>query len=199
MAVNDFDLVAPFYDLLGRIVFGKSLVRAQLAQINEITPGSSVLILGGGTGEMLTHMGESRIVFVEQSKNMIQRAEQRPTVATVRFVNIDFLYFQARSKFDYIVCPFFLDCFDTASLTQVVRKCKSMLASSGRLIVADFEYQRVNSFILNAMHAFFSLMANLQSKKLKPLNEIVLSEGFELVEERFLHRNALFSRLYRNL
>lgn len=200
MDVNNFNFIAPFYDQLARLVFGKSILKAQLTHLPEIKGSDRVLILGGGTGKLLEHFPFCESIdYVEKSKSMIRKAKKRLVNRSINFHQQDFFEFESQKKYDVIVCPFFLDCFNESNLRFVIAKCKRALKEQGRLIVADFEPKRDSREILSLMHFFFRIIANLESGNLQNINEKALKAGFELVEEKFLHRNQLFSRLYRNL
>lgn len=200
MAINDFDRIAPFYRRISRLIFGDHLVNAQIRFLEEVKPEDEVLILGGGTGELLKYFPNcSKIHFVEMSHEMIKRASKHNTKGEIKFIEIDFLNFEASNKYDLIICPFFLDCFNEMNLNHVLTKIKSMLKPDANLLVTDFKRTRSNSSTLRLMHFFFRFVANLEAKKLLDINGIVISKGFVLVKEKISHRNQLFSRLYRNL
>ena len=200
MAVNDFDFIAPFYDQLQRLIFGKALLNAQIAHISEIRESDNVLILGGGTGEILEHLPLcENIDYVEKSHLMIRRAKRRLVNRPVDFIREDFLNFQSDRKYDIIICPFFLDCFGEENLLTVISICKQKLTSGGKMIVIDFAENSSGSWIVKRMHFFFRITANLESRNLKNIHIQMLYSGFQLIDEKFSHRNKLFSRLYRNL
>ena len=92
MAVNDFNFIAPFYDVLARIVFGNAILKAQTTHLSEINENDQVLILGGGTGKLLEHIPFcDRVDYVEKSEKMIRIAKRRLVNRSVNFVNHDFL------------------------------------------------------------------------------------------------------------
>ncbi|MEQ8903661.1 class I SAM-dependent methyltransferase [Ekhidna sp.] len=200
MAVNDFNFIAPFYDVLARIVFGNAILKAQTTHLSEINENDQVLILGGGTGKLLEHIPFcDRVDYVEKSEKMIRIAKRRLVNRSVNFVNHDFLNWKSATTYDVIVCPFFLDCFDRTNLKLAINKCNQLTKDGGILIVSDFEKAASSRVLQGIMHLFFSLISNLESKNLKKIDDFVISGGFQLIDEKFLHRNQLFSRLYRNL
>ena len=48
--MNGFNSIAPVYDALATLVFGRSIRNAQLCFLGDIGYRGKVLILGGGTG-----------------------------------------------------------------------------------------------------------------------------------------------------
>ena len=76
--------VAPFYDLLSHLVFGNSISQALLFLVTAIPANSSVLIIGGGTGQILEEISKKyisglQITYVEISKKMISLSKKRST------------------------------------------------------------------------------------------------------------------------
>ncbi|MEZ4686196.1 MAG: hypothetical protein R3B47_09055 [Bacteroidia bacterium] len=53
-----FNRLAPVYDFLASLVFGNRIRQAQRWLLDFIPEGSSILILGGGTGWILEELAE---------------------------------------------------------------------------------------------------------------------------------------------
>ncbi len=200
MAVNNFDRIAAIYDPLVKLVFSDKLKRAQSHFLNQITPNVDVLILGGGSGEILLEIPKcNSICYVEKSKKMVEKARKRYTNRNIEYINEDFFNYEPSDQFDFVICPFFLDCFAESNLNAVLSKTKSLTKKNGLLIVTDFAQTKSNGWLLRLMHAFFRITVRLESRFLLDIHEKVVNVGFQEVEAIFLHRNQLFSRLYRNL
>lgn len=200
MAVNNFDPIATLYDPLAKLVFGNKLKRAQNHFLNQILPDADVLILGGGSGEILLEIPKcKRICYLEKSKKMIDRARKRFADGNIKYVNRDFFDYETLNQFDFIICPFFLDCFAEENLKAVLAKIKSMTKDNGHLLVADFARTKSNGWLIKLMHIFFRITVRLESRSLLDIHEMVVNSGYHEIEAIFLHRNQLFSRLYRNL
>ncbi len=152
-----FDAIAPFYDLLKRIVFQSAIKKAAIYYINEIPDHAQVLVLGGGTGELLSYFkaGQS-ITYIEQSQKMISLAKKRKFNCSVDFIQKDFLLYEPKKKFNAIVTPFFLDCFTEAELSVVFRKLQPILKKNGLWLQADFYAQnKFQAHITKGMYWFF--------------------------------------------
>ncbi len=196
--MNNFNFVAPFYDFVAMAVFGHNIDKSQLYFLNSYR-GDRLLILGGGTGKILTFLPVTqKVVFLDKSIKMINLARKRKTGANVDFVCQDFLSYETQETFDVIACPFFLDCFHENNLRLVVRKIKSILKPGGKLVVTDFRHNG-NKWMLLLMHLFFRWMAGLESKSLKDIHAILLESGLEVEKEFFFRSNQIFSRVYGNL
>jgi spermidine synthase len=81
---GNYDNSASFYDGLSRLVFGRTLIAAQVAFLSSIPKNAKVLIIGGGTGwilEEITRLYPSglTITYVEISANMMALSQKRNT------------------------------------------------------------------------------------------------------------------------
>lgn len=197
--MNNFNLVAPFYDHLARCVFGRSILRSQVHFLEEITDDDHVLILGGGTGEILEYLPACRsVTFCEKSSKMMALAKERSISKHVLFINDDLLTAAYDSQYDVIICPFILDCFTKTTLNRILKLIKTMLTAGGRLIVTDFQRNK-NGLLLLFMHLFFNVFALLESASLKNIHQMIVDAHFQAEKEVFFCRNQIFSRIYRNL
>ena len=192
----DFSLIAPFYDFLVRFVFGKSLWNAQRHYLGQVMPGQTVLILGGGTGRILDWLPDDcQITFLEKSSRMIERAKCRREVS---FIQADFLEYSTKQKFDWVICPFFLDCFDPKDLENAVAKCRTFLHSEGKLMVTDFYNQMTvwSKFKLWAMHVFFRTVSGLEARKLQDIQLVIENSGFTCLSNTLFPKHGVFSSVY---
>lgn len=197
--MNNFNFIAPFYDFLAGLVFGQNIRRATCFFLHKIEEGDRVLVIGGGAGRILTKLplcGE--VTYLERSPKMLALAKARRTNQLVNFVNEDFFNFQTTQTYDFVICPFFLDCFSSASLTEILLRIRTILRKEGHLIVTDFQ-PGTNSLLLSFMHFFFRIFASLESRELEDIHHFVVQSGFDAEIEEFFHKKMIFSRVYRNL
>ncbi|MBN8576566.1 MAG: class I SAM-dependent methyltransferase [Cytophagales bacterium] len=79
--MNGYNRLAPFYDRLATVFVGKQLQQAQLALLPYLQQKRKLLILGGGTGWILSHIFKINptleIDYVDSAAQMIARARQR--------------------------------------------------------------------------------------------------------------------------
>lgn len=196
--MNNFDKIAGFYDPIKSLVFGKKLNRAYLHFLSRLNEGDHVLIIGGGTGKILRDMPFNvRVTYVEKSRVMIRHARRYAQLDT-EFYWADFLQFESPDTYDWVICPFFLDVFDSEHLTQVIEKIKNFLKPDGRLIVTDFKPgERLQKLFVRFMYWFFKITTNIEAAKLLDIDEYVLKGGLEGEESVFFMKNLIFSRIYR--
>lgn len=196
---NQFDHVAPVYDLLSAMVFGNRLMTVQCFFLDQLSENDKVLIVGGGTGKILKHPAFKRassIDFLELSEGMIKRAQRySKSLDDVNFIHADF--FQHSGRYDFIICNFFLDCFNEEYLAKACQQLRLMLNPNSRLVVTDFQKtSRVkHRLLLKAMLSFFRLFTSLQADELNDI-PIALAKEFNEVEIKEFSRGFLFSSVH---
>lgn len=199
---NNFSSIAPVYDSLARLVFGRSLEHAQRTFLSEIGPKAKVLIVGGGTGQIIDWIPQGlglQIDYVELSKGMLQRAKDRSSEGNrVDFILGDVSVHQG--SYDVIIANFFLDCFSTAQLVQVLKHLKDQLGAKGRLLVTDFypSDRPSDRLLLKTMHCFFRIMSRLDAHALTNIHEQTKLAGFEPKGIQFFRKGLVFSAVYES-
>lgn len=181
--MNNFNRIAPVYDSLSRIVFGRRLQRAQTLFLDQIPgadasgTGASVLVLGGGTGEILTAIFAKQpgchVLFLEPSARMVSQATRRVLRLTgpagITFRVGDEKTLQADERFDTIITPFVLDLFTNETLqTHLIPCLQKTLKPGGIWLVTDFVNTSVwwQRALLWAMIHFFRLTAGIETRQL---------------------------------
>lgn len=200
---NNFNAVAPFYDAVARLVFGNKLKKIQQHYLTELPKEGNVLILGGGTGEILEWLPESQnlsVTYVELSAGMLKRAEKRQSnAAYTKFECKDFLAFDAEMVYDVVIANFFLDCFAEENLEGVILKIAGLLKQNGQLYVSDFQLSAKpkHRLLSRLMHAFFRLTTGLQSSKLRDIPNAIEQYGFCAINFTSSDEGQLFSAIYQ--
>lgn len=173
-----FNKIAHFYDDLKQIVFGNKLHVAECYFLHNITSGSNVLIIGGGTGDYLIEILKLKmvnsIVFLDLSSKMIELCKQK-----VRNINPDWLLiidFRIGSiemvkddEFFNVICTnFFLDMFSNKSLSEILPRLHKRLVKNGKWQYTDFQNSSnlYNQILLKFMYLFFGYMCKIEASKL---------------------------------
>ncbi len=200
MRLNNFNLVAPFYDLLAKLIFGDQLIQAQSHFLKILPPGKKVLFVGGGTGKLLLYpffKSASHIDYVELSSNMLEKAKKNGQhLSNVNYLEQDF--FQVEGEYDIIICNFFLDCFDQEHLSKAVTHLHKRCSKEGKVLVTDFRNTNNESqrWLIYLMVGFFRVIAHLQAKRLLAINQYML-KSFLLDEIVSKERSIIFSAVYQ--
>lgn len=170
---GNFDSVASFYDRLSKLVFGNTLLEAQCHFLNTIPPNSTVLILGGGSGELLQRLLDAqplcRVYYVDASAKMISLTQKRVgDVTNVTFIRGTENDIPAAVRVDVVITNFYLDLFSELTLQRVVEKIKSHLKPEGIWLATDFvKTSRIaDKLLLKLMYIFFRVTSGIEASRL---------------------------------
>ena len=173
----DYNKIARFCDLLSRLVYGKSLIRSQRCLLSLIPAGSSVLVVGGGTGWILEDISKLAqpgisVTYVELSASMIRLAKKR-ALGNLR-VDFDcqpFETYEGKQKFDCLFTAYFLDNFSSVQLPAIFQKLSGLLKEGGIWLYADFVDQKKGGpvwqkLLLKLMYLFFRISCGIEATEL---------------------------------
>lgn len=198
---NNFDSVSFMYDCLAKCIFKeRKLKEVQTAFLDCIHLSANVLIVGGGTGEILEWLPKGKhlsVDYVELSARMLERAKLRNAQVTeTHFIQSHAL--EHSGLYDFIIAHFFLDCFNEDELPKMLKHLSNQLKVGGKLLVSDFCHngKRKDEFLNKLMHLFFRLFANLSSKKLQNIRAVIRASGLVETHYQIFDRGQLFSGVY---
>ena len=201
---NDFDLIAGTYDVLTRIVFGKSMISAQHYFLSKIPASAKVLILGGGTGwiaEDLLRLNPSvQITYIDASDKMLEIAQKK----LARHKNVRFIRGTQQAipnePFDVALTNFFLDLFSTRQLEEVILTIRTSLIRGGMWLVTDFEQTAWwHKTMLRMMYGFFRVISNVRVNQLPNWNDQILLSGFKGIDDAKFYGEFIRARLYKKV
>lgn len=198
----NFDTVAPFYDQLVQLVFGKQMKKSQVQFLDSIPPGSTLLILGGGTGwildEIFAHTRDCQIYYVERSQAMLERAKARGKGHNVTFVHGGWEHLPAVA-FDVVITHYILDIFSDETLQHVCDAVSAKLKEDGTWLVSDFVCSRIwHHGMIWVMYRFFRVMCGIDATKLPDWQGCLARTGFVPREYEFFYGGFMKSmRLVR--
>lgn len=173
----NFNFIAPVYDGLARLVFGRRLQQAQTAGLPWVPTGATVLLLGGGTGESLVALLKTcqpaRVVYLESSAAMLARASRRlltaPVAATVEFRLGTEAALKPDEVFDLVMTPFVLDLFTEQTLQHhLIPALGRVLRPGGLWLITDFVpgHSGWRQALIGTMIGFFRLTAGIETRQL---------------------------------
>lgn len=206
MRNNNFDGIAPYYDLLARIVFGKSILESQLLHSSRIPRRSRILILGGGTGQLLPALLEKDpvlVTYLEPSGKMLEQAKARVSPRSpVDFVRGSVECLKPHETYDVVITPFVLDIFSASELTRYMKKLTSVLSDQGLWLFTDFYISSSPKrfwqvAFVNFMYLFFKFTCNIETSHLLDFERFFGSHRLRPVESKWLFGGVIVSRVYR--
>lgn len=204
---SGFDLIAPVYDRLACLVFGENIFRSQTAFLNHIPGRARVLILGGGTGRIITAVLDAQpdceIWYVESSPRMMELARTR-LEGDGRKSRIHFLAgdheLRPQIYFDVIVTNFFLDVFCEEALMGEVARIKSFCHKDSIWLVSDFVNRALwQRLFLWLMYWFFDFLGAIDRHSLPRWSDVLEKEGFQKAQSRHYYGAFIESALFRAL
>jgi ubiquinone/menaquinone biosynthesis C-methylase UbiE len=186
---NNYDPIAAHYDWLSRIIFRRNLILSQTCLLQHIPPNSAVLIVGGGTGWILSEIAKKhpsglRITYVEISEKMLNRAKKRDTGKNkIEFVNMAVEDFKSDQKFDTILTAFLFDNFGEERVELVFDHLSQFLTIHGKWLFVDFHIDEKTSpwwqqALLKTMLYFFRVICHVEAKHLVPVKVMFVQNKF---------------------
>lgn len=169
-----FDLVAPIYPALERLVFGAHLDNARQAFLKYVLEANRILLVGEGNGRFLKSVIAGKLVgcikVVEKSRMMIRLAKSRvgePRKVAVEFIESDFRLFQSGNEFDCVVTHFFLDQFSPPAQHAIIEKLAELITKEGTWINVDFVPARTlkGRVLMWSQYTFFRVMSRIEARR----------------------------------
>lgn len=207
-----FNFLAPAYDLLVRLVFGKRLRKAQGYWLSHLPPANQILVLGVGTGSFLRdleqHSKWGKVYCVDLSDSMI--AASRKVIATEfpeRLSNYNFLCGTVTDippgiLFDLVITPFVLDCLQGEDLLRTMQALRQRLNPFGKWLFTDFHIptkgfaRAAGALLLRLLYVFFNTVCGLGIRRLPEFSVFFASCGMIAEEEKYFFQGLLTSRIY---
>lgn len=202
--LKGFDLVAPYYDQLAGLVYGKSIRRAQTIHLDRIPPKAKILVIGGGTGwwlkQFIGKRADCHIWYVDPSEKMLRQAMAYAAgCGRVVFIHGNEECIPAM-EFDVVVTYFFLDMFGEEALRQMVVQLKGTLTPGGIWIVSDFVDDRFwHRILLFLMYRFFKAIGAVENTRLANWKMALLNQQLECKEQKFFYGKFILSGIYRKV
>jgi ubiquinone/menaquinone biosynthesis C-methylase UbiE len=203
MKSNDFDRIAFAYDRLTKLVFGNAIIDSQKFFLNGIPKGSSVLILGGGTGWILTELYKAKknvsVCYIDASENMLAKAKERFSQSLqIQFILGTENDIPLNQKFDCVITNFYLDLFTEESIQAALEKIKRSIVPNAQWIATDFvENSWWHSLMLKSMYFFFRMISNIESQKLPEWNKAIQTIGGTQVDSRNFYSGFIQTSAYQ--
>lgn len=196
-----FDRLAPVYTRLSGIVFGKTLERSQNHFLNSIKTNDRILILGGGSGELLKSLLKQQpnvtIDYIDISEKMIQLARQKTQSPS----NVNFIIGTEQNipnrEYTVVITNFYLDLFSDATLNTVIEKIKIKLQPDASWLVTDFVNKKWwHHMMLGGMYLFFRITTHIEATRLPHWTRHLMNHGATEIDSKRFYGGFIESKVY---
>jgi SAM-dependent methyltransferase len=202
-SINGYNLLAPFYDDLAGLIFGKSLFDAQIFFFNEIPPQSYILVLGGGSGWFLPKLfkvrPDIRVCYIDASEKMIRLAQNRKIPSD----QIDFIQgteelIPPHQKFDVVILNFYVDGFREDQLPHILNIIGGSMKPGAYWLLTDFmdTGKRSHRVLMWITHLFFKILIRHPNQKLVRWWKVFEQAGFKIIKEHAWSKGLIRSIIY---
>lgn len=190
--MSNYDIVAPYYDRLSRLVFGNKLKDAQQYLIEQIKAGGSILIVGGGDGWVLEAIErhcnhDLAITYIDSSEKMIALARRRDTGKNrVNFIAGKVEDIDLPEMCDYVFTAFLFDNFSEDLCNRIFYKISGHLKPRGLWLYVDFTNSDKlrHRFLLGFMYVIFRLLCGVEARKLPEMGALFNSDDYHNTETK---------------
>ena len=208
---NNFNLIAPVYDSLAKLVFGNAIQNSQRWLLQFIPAEAEILIIGGGTGWILTELllqtNCRSVLYLEASEKMLNLSRKQYAKAHKRFhTKVEFRLgtetaILPTEQFDVVFTGFLMDLFQPQPLQSLMDRLNETLQPNGLWLVADFQPQNATHFwqkvLLKTMVLFFKFVANLQADQLPNLPVAFRGFPLQLSQQEYFYHKLIGAMVYQ--
>jgi ubiquinone/menaquinone biosynthesis C-methylase UbiE len=202
---SNYDNSAPFYDGLSRLVFGKTLIKAQVYLLQFIPAKAKILIIGGGTGWILEEIAKVHptgltITYVEISANMTGLSRKRNTGSNnVTFINDAVENVLLQIDYDVVITPFLFDNFTEETLPGLFDHIHPALKPRGAWLCTDYQVtgKLWQKALLKSMYLFFKLLCGIDTTTLPDFDAQFAKHGYKKKSAKTFFANFILSTQYQ--
>lgn len=204
-SATGFDRLAASYDRLAQMVFGAAICESQRVWLGQIPPGSRILWVGGGTGELLpallAQVQPAQVTYLELSPRMLARARAR--LAPAQQARVDWRVgteadLPPEARYDALLTFFVLDLFDPPHLAVMLDRLHRHLRPGGRWLFTDFVPQAAwHRLLLRLMYLTFRVLCGISGRHELPFAAAFAQRGYQLGGERRFFRGMIAARWYK--
>lgn len=170
-----------------------------------IPPGSSVIIIGGGTGWVLEeitklHPSGLNITYVEASEKMIAKSIKRFTGANqITYINKPIERMIDPNQYNVVITPFLLDNFSEQTLKAVFKHIHGLTKPGGLWLNSDFQITGKwwQKLLLKSMLLFFKAICNIEASGLPNIEAQFVIHSYETIAQKTFYSDFIISKAYK--
>lgn len=208
-----FDAWARWYRGGEFVLAGGLMQRCRLHHLNQLHGIRRVLLLGEGPGRFLEVLCErhpsAEVTCVDASRGMLDQAARAiarrgGASSRVQWVHADVRGWKPETPgYDLIVTHFFLDCFTSEELADMIPRIASWSASDAGWLLADFRipsagWRRWRATGVHALMYFvFRKTTQLSARSLVDPTRYIAASGFHLESRAEFSAGLLHTELWQ--
>ena len=205
---NNYNFIAPYYDFISRVIFGKAIIQAQACLLPHIPSNSHLLIAGGGSGWILeevakVHPGGLTIIYVDNSAKMIALAKKRKCGANkLIFICEPIENYLITQQFDCIFTAFFFDNFKIQKAAAIFQTIHPHLKPGGNWLYADFAPTNLakkywQKILLKVMYFFFRVASKIEAQELADMSSLFKTFCYKQTFLKWYYSHFIQSVVYK--
>jgi len=201
---SNYDNTAWFYERLSKLVFGQAQIRAQEYFLNHVPPNANILIIGGGTGQILEslaqlHPSGLQITYVEISAKMMALSRKRNTGKNnVNYVTAAIGEATFTGSFDVVITAFLFDNFSQENLEHTFPLIDAQVKPGGLWLNTDFQLTGAlwQKLMLKSMYLFFRIFKAVNVQQPPNVEPVFRQYHYQMQQQKSFYRNFITSQLY---
>jgi SAM-dependent methyltransferase len=194
------------------LTFGSALHRRRCQFLSQTDSHRAVLIIGDGDGRFTAdflHCNQTAAVdSVECSQSMSRLAAARIArlpggPLRVRQIQQDIRTAPLSGPYDLVITHFFLDCFTTEELEELIPRITAHLQPGGRWVISEFKIpscglrRQFGKLLVKALYFSFAMLTGLKTRQLPNYEHILESNGFSRTESQTGLAGMLVSEMWK--
>ncbi|GAA0879878.1 hypothetical protein GCM10009119_28470 [Algoriphagus jejuensis] len=190
-----YGFLAPIYQPLSRLVFGKDLIEANQV-FSALAYGKNILILGGGDGMAYRDWdGNFFGEYWDTSSKMADLARRNLGKSEIK-VNLG--GWPGTGKFDAVFLPFVLDSLPDEDIQIILSAISNALKPGGKVVLSDFFPPKtfLQSSIQKLMISGFRTFAKHPRTDLPDFDRFFSSGDWRLLDEKTWRKGWIRTRVY---
>jgi len=192
---DKYSFLAPIYQPLSRVVFGKNLIEANTA-FSTLGEGKRSLVIGGGDAVSYRDWGKSYSgEYWDTSQKMTDLAKENLNQSKVA---VHTGQWPGEGKFDCVFLPFVLDTMPDQEIEKLIDQIGNSLNAGGKVILSDFFspqtfYQKV---IQRLMISSFRVFVDHSRRDLPDFERLFHPAKWIIADEKLWRKGWIRARVY---
>ncbi len=194
--------------------FGPALHRRRREFLENVGAVGRALVLGDGDGRFTADfLRQNPIAFVDSlemseamSRLAFMRVRRLPNGASrVRQLREDARTAHITGSYDLVTAHFFLDCFTTEELKDLIPRITAHLNPGGRWLISEFQIpasglcRYLAKLVVKGLYVSFRVLTGLRTNRLPDYRSVLKSNGYALTASKTGMAGLLVSEIWQHV